>query len=69
MSVEANTKLYILKYKREYEYTKKDNIMIVFTANRADYGGALYVNDGTSQGIMQTNRDLHFMKDCWTGVL
>ena len=51
MSMETNTKLSILKYNRlYYESPYNDANTIIFTANRADYGGALYVDDGTYSG-------------------
>ena len=50
-SMETNTKLSILKYNRiYYESPYNDANTIIFTANRADYGGALYVDDGTYSG-------------------
>ena len=52
ISMETNTKLSILKYNRMYyESPYNDANTIIFTANRADYGGALYVDDGTYSGI------------------
>ena len=39
--------------------------MIVFTANRADYGGVLYVNDGTYPGICESDSK----RNCFIQVL
>ena len=52
LSLEANAKLYILKYTvhRYYEYTMHDTNTTIFIANTADYGGAVYVNDDTNSG-------------------
>ena len=51
LSLEANTKFYILKY--DYHYNDDDNDLInttTFAANSADYGGAMYVDDDTNSG-------------------
>ena len=45
LSLEANAKLYILKYD---EHINTDTA--IFTANSADYGGAVYVDDDTNSG-------------------
>ena len=45
LSLEANAKLYILKYA---EHINTDTA--IFTANSADYGGAVYVDDDTNSG-------------------
>ena len=45
LSLEANAKLYILKYE-DYVYTES----AIFTGNSADYGGAVYVDDDTNSG-------------------
>ena len=45
LSLEANAKLYILKY--DFYYVANTT---TFTANRADYGGAVYVDDDTNSG-------------------
>ena len=52
LSLEANTKLYILKYNwilLTLDYVTDTNT-IIFTTNRADYGGAVYVDDDTNSG-------------------
>ena len=52
LSLEANAKLYILKYDwayDDYNYLNNTNTTI-FTANSADYGGAVYVDDDTNSG-------------------
>ena len=48
LSLEANANLYILKYNKIY-YDYDTNIT-TFTANSADYGGAVYVDDHTNSG-------------------
>ena len=53
MSMEANAKVHILKYNEIYLYSKllnDDSNTITFTANKADYGGGLYVDDATYSG-------------------
>ena len=47
LSLEANAKMYILKYDKNYE---DDVITTIFTGNSADYGGAVYVDDDTNFG-------------------
>ena len=46
LSLEANAKLYILKYEEYYSNTES----AIFTGNSADYGGAVYVDDDTNSG-------------------
>ena len=46
LSLEANAKLYILKYICSLDI----NVAIIFTANKAIYGGAVYVDDDTNSG-------------------
>ena len=55
LSLEANAKLYVLKYQyggiwegTTFLYPQTDTI--IFSANRADYGGAVYVDDDTNSG-------------------
>ena len=49
LSLEANAKLYILKYDYIlYDYFDYDRI--TFTGNSADYGGAIFVDDVTNSG-------------------
>ena len=51
LSLEANAKLYVLKYDWiYYDYYDNDTNTIIFTANEADYGGAVYVDDDTNSG-------------------
>ena len=59
LSLEANAKLYVLKYDGiPYYYyytttrifTATDTNTTIFTANKADYGGAVYVDDDTNSG-------------------
>ena len=45
--LEANAKLYVLKYD---QYSSDDRNTTTFTANNADYGGAVYVDDDTNSG-------------------
>ena len=48
LSLEANAKLYILRY---IPVCRLDiNVAITFTANSADYGGAVHVDDDTNSG-------------------
>ena len=55
LSLEANAKLHVLKYHyvsvtgQTYIYYPQANT-ILFTANSADYGGAVYVDDDTNSG-------------------
>ena len=52
LSLEASAKLYILKYNKiryVYDYHGDTNTT-TFTANSADYGGAVYVDDDTNSG-------------------
>ena len=57
LSLEANAKLYVLKYdviRYDYYYYNDrysiDTNTTIFTANKADYGGAVYVDDDTNSG-------------------
>ena len=52
LSLEANAKLYILKYNKiqVYDYYHDGTTTTTFTANSADYGGAVYVDDDTNSG-------------------
>ena len=50
LSLEASAKLYILKYNKIYDYYHDDTNTTTFTANSADYGGAVYVDDDTNSG-------------------
>ena len=52
LSLEANAKLYILKYDIIFinETMSYDTNTTIFTANKADYGGAVYVDDDTISG-------------------
>ena len=55
LSLEANAKLYVLKYHyggiaegRNFLYPQANTI--IFSANSADYGGAVYMDDDTNSG-------------------
>ena len=55
LSLDANAKLVVLKYEqgdilfgRTFMYNQSDTI--IFSANSADYGGAVYVDDDTNSG-------------------
>ena len=54
LSLEANAKLHVLKYysegidKESFTYLQANTV--IFTANSADYGGAVYVDDDTNSG-------------------
>ena len=51
VALEANAKLYILKYNATYDRPEPLDInTLFFTANRAVYGGAIYVDDDTNSG-------------------
>ena len=52
LSLEANAKLYVLKYDAidDYYYIDTNVNTTIFTANKADYGGAVYVDDDTNSG-------------------
>ena len=50
LSLEANTKIYILKRAFTYYYNHFDTNATIFTANSADYGGAIHVDDNTNSG-------------------
>ena len=54
LSLEANAKLYILKY--NYIYRRRyDTNTTIFTANNAKYGGAVYVDDSSNSGTSCTS--------------
>ena len=55
LSLEANTKYYILKYQIIYYYEDTDTNTTIFIANSADYGGAVYVNDDSNSGICSSD--------------
>ena len=59
LSLEANAKLYILKYE------SYSNIIVTFTANSADYSGAIYVDDDTNSGTCASNTET----ECFFQVL
>ena len=65
LSLEANAKLYIFKYGTMYvqnDYDDTNGNTAVFTANSADYGGAVYVDDDTNSGTCasDTNAECFF---------
>ena len=49
LSLEANAKLYILKYSHYPTYRRETNTSI-FISNIAEYGGAVYVDDNSNSG-------------------
>ena len=59
LSLEANAKLYILKYESDRD------IIVRFTANSADYGGAIHVDDDTNSVICASNTET----ECFFQVL
>jgi predicted outer membrane repeat protein len=71
LSLEANTKLYILKYNAiiyYYQIKGARNTKLnttTFTANSADYGGAIHVDDDTNSGTCAKNAKT----DCFFQVL
>ena len=50
LSLEANAKLYVLKYDWILYSADYDTNTAMFIANKADYGGAVYVDDDTNSG-------------------
>ena len=66
LSFEVNAKLYILKY-NPILYSGNDTSTTVtnFTANSADYGGAVYVDDDTNSGMCASNPKM----ECFFQVL
>ena len=56
LSLEGNAKLYVLKYHSIIEYVYQDTNTTIFTANKADYGGAVYVDDDTNSGTCASDR-------------
>ena len=68
LSLEANAKLYILKYTSILTfqiYTRFDYNTTIFIANSADYGGAVYVDDDTNSGTCTSDPNL----ECFFQVL
>ena len=63
LSLEANAKLYILKYDNYYDYD--DSNTTIFTANNADYGGAIHVDDDTNSGTCASSTET----ECFFQVL
>ena len=62
LSMEANAKLYILKYVDDID---DGTNTISFTANSADYGGAIHVDDATNSGICASRTET----ECFFQVL
>ena len=61
ISLEANAKIHIFKSDKislRLSYSDDNNTMI-FTANKADYGGGLYVDDATYSGICASSSKRH----------
>ena len=65
--MESNAKLNILKYGWHIpdQYTYHDANTTIFTANEADYGGAVYVDDNTISGTCASDPKI----DCFFQVL
>ena len=57
LSLEANAKLYILKYNYIFIYDIGDFNTTTFTANSADYGGAIHVDDDTNSGTCASSTE------------
>ena len=51
LSLEASAKFYILKY----DYSDDDHNRTIFTANHADYGGAVYMDNESNSGTCASN--------------
>ena len=60
LSLEANAKLYILKYNYKLNFYDADFNATIFTANSADYGGAIHVDDDTNSGTCASNTETEF---------
>ena len=65
LSLEANAKLYILKFDKVYQGNHDNTNTITFTANSADYGGAVYVDDDTNSGTCASDTKI----ECFFQVL
>ena len=65
LSLEGNAKLYILKYDYISIYNDNDFNTTIFTTNRADYGGAIHVDDDTNSGTCASNTET----ECFFQVL
>ena len=63
LSLEVNAKLYILKYDYIFIYNIGD--FTTFTANSADYGGAIHVDDDTNSGTCASSTET----ECFFQVL
>ena len=63
--MEANAKLYILKYDEIYDDHENDTNTTIFTANSADYGGAVYVDDDTNSSTCASDPKM----ECFFQVL
>ena len=55
LSMKANAKLYILKTGHQANETAASCCSVVFSNNFADYGGAIFVDDGTNVGVCDSN--------------
>ena len=60
LSLEANAKLYVLKYDAIPIRTTNDTNTTFFTANIADYGGAVHVDDDTNSGTCASKTECFF---------
>ena len=65
LSLEANAKLYVLKYHQTFLFTVHDTYTIQVLTNIADYGGALYVDDNTNSGTCNSDPK----QECFLQVL
>ena len=68
LSLEANAKLYILQYDSDMVDCRTgfdDDSTLIFIANSADYGGAVYVDDDTNSGTCASDSK----SECFLQVL
>ena len=65
LSLEANAKFYILKYNHHYDDDDNDFNTTTFTANSADYGGAIHVDDDSNSGTCASSTET----ECFFQVL
>ena len=65
LALEANAKFYILKYDILLIWNALDANTTAFTANMADYGGAVYVEDDTNCGTCNSDT----VTECFLQVL
>ena len=65
LSLEANAKLYVLKYDNTVDVCTTTLSTMVFIANNANYGGAIYVDDDSNSGTCTSNSKI----ECFFQVL